>query len=100
MSGILKSISKLTMFMGLSEDDMGGADASVSIAIKDLDKCAWCNSSQMATPFISNFDKGISLYNHNVKREIISKIKNNFVRQEPNEENIKWCSHVFCYYCL
>ena len=45
MSGYLKSISKLTMFMGLSEEDIGGADANVSIAIKDLERCAWCNSN-------------------------------------------------------
>ena len=44
MNGLLKTISKLTMFMGLSDDDVGGADARVSIAIKDLDRCACCNT--------------------------------------------------------
>ena len=84
MGGFLKSISKLTMFMGLSEDDVGGADASVSIAIKDLDRCAWCNSAQMATPFVSYLDRGIALYNQDVKQDIITNIKNNFVRLDPS----------------
>ena len=79
MNGFLKSISKLTMFMGLSEDDVGGADARVSLAIKDLDRCAWCNTQQMATPFVSFLDKGISLYNQEAKQNIIQYIKQNYV---------------------
>ena len=80
MNGFLKTISKLTMFMGLSDDDLGGADAKVSIAIKDLDRCAWCNTQQMATPFISFLDKGLTIYNQESKQNIIQYIKNNHIR--------------------
>jgi len=30
VDGIIKTIGRLTMFMGLSEDDIGGSNASIS----------------------------------------------------------------------
>ena len=80
---LVNTISKLTMFMTLSDNDFGGVNSGSGKV--DQSVCSICGTTSICMPYVSSKEEGLKKFT----------FKEKSLSRGPNE-----CGCAYCYYCV